>query len=80
MDKIKQFFSKFKRNKRIKHSKPIKKHSIKPTFLADILTIIAMIIIFFTTAMLNKYIAMYLLAIILIIFSYFISRMGGEKD
>lgn len=80
MDKIKQFFNRFKRKK---HSKPIKKHEIKPTFIADILTIIAFIIIFITTAMINIYVAMYILAAILIIFSYFISRNarnGGEKD
>lgn len=76
MDKIKQFFSKFKLKK---DKKTIKTSTIKPSFIADLLTIIAFIIIFFTTFTLNIYISMYVLAIELIIFSYFVSRNGGES-
>lgn len=76
MDKIKQFFSKFKLKR---DKKTTKNGTIKPSFIADLLTIIAFIIIFFTTFTLNIYIAMYVLAIELIIFSYFVSRNGGES-
>lgn len=46
----------------------------KKILVADMLLITSFFIIFGTTFLLNKYIAMYLLSTVLIILSYFIAR------
>ncbi|KIS25042.1 hypothetical protein N495_15360 [Clostridium botulinum B2 450] len=46
----------------------------KKLFIADMLLIISFFIVFFTTFTLNKYIAMYLLAIALFSMSYLIQK------
>jgi uncharacterized membrane protein len=77
MNKIKAFFNRFKLKK---HNKKSKIKEIKPALIAESLTIAALIIIFLTTFILNKYIGMYVLAIILIVSSYFISINGLGGD
>lgn len=47
---------------------------IKANFVADLLTLLALIIIFLTTLALNFYVGMYVLAILLLIVSYFIAK------
>ncbi|URZ15325.1 hypothetical protein [Clostridium felsineum] len=54
---------------KIKEIKEIKGHQV-----ADILTFIAFIIVFVTTFLLNKYVGIYILALELLIFSYFIAK------
>ncbi|KOA90865.1 hypothetical protein ADU76_12485 [Clostridium botulinum] len=49
---------------------------IKRNFISDILIFISFFIVFITTYKLNKYVAMYLLALFLFILSYFISKGG----
>lgn len=48
-------------------------------FLADMLLIISFLIVFFTTFMINRYVAMYLFAIGLFLLSYFIQK-GGTRS
>ncbi|AJA49537.1 hypothetical protein CPAST_c34760 [Clostridium pasteurianum DSM 525 = ATCC 6013] len=67
MKKNKTIFNKFKI------------HTIKPYLVADILTITSLFIIFLTTFMINAFAGMYILALELLILSYFISGKGGEK-
>lgn len=43
-------------------------------FIADMLLVVSFFIVFFTTFILNKYLAMYLLAIGLFLLSYFIQK------
>lgn len=47
---------------------------IKAFKVADLLTLVAFFIIFSTTFMLNKYIGMYIFAVLLLICSYFIAK------
>lgn len=47
---------------------------IKAVIVADLLTITALIIIFGTTFMLNHYVGTYVLAVELLIISYFVAR------
>jgi len=78
MDKIKDVLFKFWEKIKGIFKKLNKVKEIKASSLADILTILALIIIFGTTFMLNVYIAMYLLAIILFLVSYFVAKGGGK--
>lgn len=48
-------------------------------FLADVLLMTSIFIIFFTTLALNKYVAMYLLAVILVGVSYLIQKGEVSK-
>lgn len=56
------------------HKKLNKFNEIKANTVADLLTILAFIIIFGTTFVLNVYIGAYVLAIELLITSYFVAR------
>lgn len=51
-----------------------KLNKIKANKVADLLTLVAFFIIFFTTFLLNKYIGMYILAVLLLITGYFINN------
>ena len=53
----------------------------KKDVIVDLLVLLALIIIAVTTFLLNAFIGMYVIAIELIILSYFISRLkgGGEE-
>ena len=75
MDKIEAKLAEIKAKIQAKLNK-IKE--IKADKVADLLTISALIIIFGTTFALNRYVGMYLLAIELLIISYFIAK-GGAK-
>jgi len=44
-------------------------------FIADMLLIASFLIIFFTTFIINKFVAIYLLAMLLFILSYFIQKV-----
>ncbi len=61
----------------MKQNKKVNKLFSWKLFKADLLTIVSFFIIFSTTYTLNKYIAMYLLAIFLLIISYFIAKKEG---
>jgi|GEM_PF-2995135 len=52
--------------------------NIKANILADLLIMLAFVVVFTTTFTLNRYAAMYLLAIFLFLLSYFVAK-GGEK-
>lgn len=67
--------NKFKANLQEKLNKIIE---IKADTVADLLVYIAFFIIFGTTFILNKYVAMYILSVFLLITSYFIGRGGKE--
>jgi uncharacterized membrane protein YjgN (DUF898 family) len=54
--------------------KKLNKTFSRKVFKADLLTIFSFFIIFFTTLILNPYIAMYLLSAMLLIISYFIAN------
>lgn len=47
---------------------------IKASKVADLLTLVAFFIIFFTTFLINPYVGMYILAVLLLICSYFIAK------
>ncbi|MBV4417462.1 hypothetical protein [Clostridium tyrobutyricum] len=53
---------------------------IKFIQVADLLTLGAFFIVFFTTFLINKYIGMYVLAVILVIISYFLSKNAHGGD
>ncbi|WP_460265156.1 hypothetical protein [Clostridium sporogenes] len=61
---------------KVKIIKNLIKKFRKKLFIADMLLIISFFIVFFTTFTLNKYIAMYLLAIALFGMSYLIQKAG----
>ena len=54
----------------------IKEKSLKKEFISDMLVILSFFITFFTTLSINIYIAFYLLAICLFVFSYLINKDG----
>lgn len=56
----------------------MKKRKIKSSTVADFLTLIAMVIVFITSFVLNKYFGMYILSALMLIVSYFVVKEGGN--